>query len=195
MTPVVVDLSHWNAVTSFDALVQAGIAGVILKATEGSTYVDPAYSGRVAQARAAGLLVGAYHYLAPGNQDRAATFFLQTAQPIPGMLLAVDHEDAGVMLDDLKVFLVTVQMRSGIRPVLYSGGLIKSQLGTGTDTILATFRLWLAEYTTGAPTWPTAVWPEWWLWQYSDTGKISGVSGNVDLNAYSGASIALEWGK
>jgi lysozyme len=41
---------------------------VILKATEGNTYTDPDYDRNVKRAKAAGLLLGAYHFL--GNQSK-----------------------------------------------------------------------------------------------------------------------------
>ena len=45
---------------------------------------------------------------------------------------------------------------------------------------LAGTTLWTAEYTTrDAPKWPTATWPKWSLWQYSD-GKAGGAPRHVD---------------
>jgi lysozyme len=77
--------------------------------------------------------------------------------------------------------------------VLYSGFLIKEQIGSERDAELAAYRLWLAQYS-DAPEWPTATWPAWWLWQYTDQGTIDGIVGDVDLNAYNAASrLRAEW--
>ncbi|MDQ3746468.1 MAG: glycoside hydrolase family 25 protein, partial [Acidobacteriota bacterium] len=51
---VVIDLSHHNTVTSFQQVKDAGILGVIHKATEGTSFVDPRYTER----RTAALAVG-----------------------------------------------------------------------------------------------------------------------------------------
>ena len=50
-----------------------------------------------------------------------AKFFLDTAKLDAGTLIAADHEDEGVSVDDLKVFLSEVANAAGRSPVLYSG--------------------------------------------------------------------------
>ncbi len=67
---VVIDLSHFNPVTSFQEIKQSGIVGVIHKATEGTNWADPTYASRKPQALAAGLWWGAYHFGI--NEDGAA---------------------------------------------------------------------------------------------------------------------------
>ena len=59
----VIDLSHWQAPVDFARAKSAGIVAVILKATQGSGWIDVAFAQRIAAARASGLLVGAYHFL------------------------------------------------------------------------------------------------------------------------------------
>ena len=59
---MVVDLFHGDRVTSFARAYQAGIRGIIHKATTGATGKDDAYSSRRALAVKAGLLWGAYHW-------------------------------------------------------------------------------------------------------------------------------------
>lgn len=191
---MVVDLSHWNTVDDFDAIASAGIVGVIHKATEGADVVDPTYAQRRAAARESGLMWGAYHFLRPGDMQAQAQFFVSTAQPDDGTLLAADHEDAGVSLDDLKTFLHCVQFLTSRSPVLYSGNVLKEQLGSAHDLELSQYRLWIAQYAP-APTWPTAVWPTWWLWQFSGSWLVPGISGNVDASAYQRGSDDLmdEW--
>lgn len=66
MNLTVVDLSHWNTVTSFAEMKAGGIIGVIHKATEDTGYLDNTYHDREAEARAAGLGWAAYHFLKPG---------------------------------------------------------------------------------------------------------------------------------
>jgi GH25 family lysozyme M1 (1,4-beta-N-acetylmuramidase) len=114
-------------------------------------------------------------------------------------LYAADHEDGGVSLDDLKVFLREVKQLTGKSPIIYSGDLLKEQLGDRVDSELSQYRLWLAEYTSGTPTWPQATFPQWWLWQYTERGECAGIpgnsEGNLDLNKYAGTEQQLikEW--
>lgn len=194
-TPMVIDLSHWNVVTDFAAIRRAGIYGVIHKVSEGASGVDLTYPTRRRAATDAGLLWGAYHFLRPGDMVAQAQFFLDEAKPSPTTLLAVDHEDRGVSPADLKTFLATVREKSGTVPILYSGYVIKEQLGAADDPDLGFYPLWLAQYTQGEPTWPKGTWDNWWLWQFTSGATIDGVSAPCDASAYHGtaADLIQEW--
>lgn len=62
----IADLSSWQhpngATIDFKAMAEGGIVGVIVKATQGTGYVNPYFATDVAAAHEAGLLVGAYHF-------------------------------------------------------------------------------------------------------------------------------------
>ena len=194
MTDPVVDISHWQDNVNFEAMAQAGVVGVIHKATEGSSYIDANYSGRKKSATEAGLLWGAYHFLRPGDMVQQAKHFVNTAGSID--IYAADHEDPEVSLNDLKTFLREVKRLTGTTPIIYSGHVIKEQVGSHPDPELGQYALWLAHYTTASsPSWPKQIWPEWWLWQYTDKGSCPGISGNCDLNRYDGPVDELieEW--
>ena len=195
-TTSVIDLSHWNTVDKRFA-IDPTVLGVIHKCTEGADYVDPTYSSRRSEFQRVGMLWGAYHFLRPGDMIQQASFFVANALVDNNTLLAADHEDPGVSLDDLKLFLATVRELSGRSPVLYSGSVIKEQIGADRDATLAQYRLWLSHYTSGgaAPSWPVSTWPTWWLWQFTGSGTCNGIVGDCDCNAYSRKLIHLsdEW--
>lgn len=189
-----IDLSHWNTVDSFKSAKNAGVLGVIHKCTESDDYVDPTYEQRRRDADAAGVLWGAYHFLRPGNMQAQAEFFVQNVGNFESVLLAADHEDDDVSLDDLKQFLRVVAELTGQMPVIYSGNVIKEQLGQESDDFLAQHRLWLAQYS-DKPSWPYATWPTWWLWQFTDKGSVPGMAGDTDCNRFNGDALQLidEW--
>lgn len=62
MSDVVIDLSHWEAPVDVAQINASGIAAVILKATQGTDFVDPPFASRAVAANGAGLLVGAHHF-------------------------------------------------------------------------------------------------------------------------------------
>ena len=194
-SPLVIDCSHWQVdagpIDWFD-VVGSGVVGVIFKATEGSGYRDPTYEASRAGAEDAGLLWGAYHFLRPGDMVQQAEFFVATAGDID--IYAADHEDPAVSLDDFKRFLYEVETLTGRTPVIYSGHVLKEQVD-GYDDELAKYPLWLAQYTSGSPSWPTEIWENYWLWQYTDTGSQPGVKGYCDLNDYDGEpdDLIAEW--
>jgi lysozyme len=56
-----IDVSHWNGVTDWSKVAASGISFAFIKATQNS--VDKMFLENVKGAKAAGLLIGAYHYL------------------------------------------------------------------------------------------------------------------------------------
>jgi GH25 family lysozyme M1 (1,4-beta-N-acetylmuramidase) len=83
----VVDVSHWNGTIDWPAVAAAGIALVLIKASEGGGYVDPLFEKNRACAEAAGILVVPYHFVDAGIGGAAqAAHFLRCparARPPP----------------------------------------------------------------------------------------------------------------
>jgi len=199
--PRVVDLSHHNyddlgGQFDWGAVRRAGIWGVIYKATESDDYQDDTYPDARRQIKAAGLLFGAYHYFRPGPVGPQVDNFLQWAKPDEDLLLVLDHEEEGCSLDDAKEFLRQVESRTGQLPALYSGHIIKEQLGSKKDEFMSRVKLWLCQYGSD-PEWPTATWKAPWLWQYTDgevgptPHAIPGI-GDCDINSFQGNQAQLE---
>lgn len=65
---------------------------VIVKATEGRSYVNPRQEEQAATARAGGRVVGFYHFLWPGNIKEQARFFVEKCASELGDLLVCDWE-------------------------------------------------------------------------------------------------------
>lgn len=192
--PIVIDLSHHNTVPeSFEEAKAAGIVGVIHKASEGGSYVDDKVDSRFYLAQQAGLLWGLYHFMRPGDQTEHAAFFVDVATNFgdENTLLAVDHEDPDVSLADLKVFLDEVVRLTGRLPVIYSGHVLKEQLDGKADPELDGYLLWLADYS--APATLPPGFKAYWLWQYTDSGQVPGVTPPTDLNDGDVNDVVMRW--
>ncbi len=97
-----VDLSHWQgsggmAQGRWDALKSCGVRFAIMKATQGTSFVDDAFAVNLRRAKARGFEVGAYHFLQHGSPVAQARHFLQTVRQANGgtlkdILLVVDVE-------------------------------------------------------------------------------------------------------
>ncbi|MFY4717484.1 glycoside hydrolase family 25 protein [Streptomyces sp. LaBMicrA B280] len=83
-----IDVSSFQS-TSYDT---DGLSFVFMKATEGRSYVNPRLTAQTKTGRDAGLVVGFYHFLWPGNLTAQADYFLQHAPERAGDILAVDWE-------------------------------------------------------------------------------------------------------
>ena len=123
-------------------------------------------------------------------------FFVRIAAPDKMTLLALDHEDARVPFIDAKEFLLRVEDAVGRKAVLYSGFLIKEQLGNRIDSYLAAHRLWLAQY--GPRPVTPRNWSRAWLWQFTGDGvgpkphSVPGiVDAGIDINHFDRDAVKL----
>jgi peptidoglycan hydrolase-like protein with peptidoglycan-binding domain len=93
---LLVDVSDNNVhPLPWDELIAAGVKGVIVKCTEGTTYVNPDCAGDVAEARARGLGVSAYHFFHPELPALAQVGWLGQNLPEGIQLLWCDVETSG----------------------------------------------------------------------------------------------------
>ena len=201
---VVVDISHHNGNVDFVKAKQSGIVGVIHKATQGIGMTDNKYQTNRQNAQAAGLLWGAYHFGTSADGAAQADFFLSKANADAQTLLVLDYEPNGnltMTLDQAKAFVSRINEVTGRFPGLYSGSLIKDQLGgKPADPILSQCFLWLAQYA-NAPTNIPQTWPTWTLWQYTDgvagpqPHSVDGI-GSCDRDQFNGTLDQLNklWG-
>lgn len=192
--PMVLDLSHHNTIPQdFEPAKKLGIRGIVHKATEGLGFKDKKYNARRQLAKEAGLLWGAYHFFRPGSVADQVDFFCDVAEPDQYTLLALDHEDEGCDVRSVKRFLALLEEKSGRKPVLYSGHVIKEQLTNVIDKTLGSYRLWHAQY--GSTYKINSSWKAPWLWQFTEHGDVPGVEGNVDVNSFAGSfeKLSSEW--
>jgi len=200
----VIDISHHNDVSSFDAVFAAGVRGVIHKATEGTGFVDDQYLKRCAPAMRAGLLWGAYHFAHGGESiSEQVQNFLNLVGVDNDTLYALDWEPSGsgptMTAAEAKKFIQLLEAQIGEgRCVIYSGSTAKEMI-SGSDPFFGSRRLWLAQYGTSPTT--QVSWDSYWLWQYSDGSAgpgphgCPGVTGDVDTNSWDGTDeeLANEW--
>jgi lysozyme len=198
MSDVVVDISHYQTVSqNFSITAAGGIAAVILKATQGTGFIDPTFLPRVAEARAAGLLVGAYHFLDGSNPAQQVANFLTIAKSEGGVdWLAVDWEpypSSQASVIGAAQAVASIQAATGSWPILYT---IRYML-SAPNTTLSRCPLWLAEYGSN-PVCPPG-WTEWNLWQHTDGQIGSGVApvpgiGPCDRSRFAGTIVQLgQW--
>lgn len=171
---------------------------------------DPTYPRNYRLARAEGLRVGAYHRAFasdPGTEvsgiDGAkldarteADTFVATVGQIRGRDLrpVLDLETPFVGLDDIelrawvKAWLARVERKLGTKPIIYTNDSSWQATGDTTAFALAGHPLWVANFDVPAPLVPAANWAGrgWSIWQYTSSGRVRGIAGNVDKNKLAG---------
>jgi GH25 family lysozyme M1 (1,4-beta-N-acetylmuramidase) len=200
-----IDVSHWQGTIDWARVRAAGKRFAFIKASENTSFVDDRYQWNRAQAKAAGLYVGAYHFAKPssasGDAVAEADHFVDTADWTSGELLPVlDLEDTGglgssALVTWVRTFLTRVYDRTGERAIIYvSPSFWSTKMANSTWFAKNGYGvLWIAHWTTASsPSVPAESWggKGWTFWQYTSDGSVSGISGRVDLNRYKGTDFS-----
>ena len=209
-----IDVSHWQGTIDWPQVAAAGKSFAILKATDGKAatggtglFIDPTYASNHAAAKANGLWTGAYHFArpdpTPGDAVLEADHFVSVMNLGTGDLNpALDIETDGglspsALTSWVMAFLDRVTARIGARPMIYtSPSFWSTSMGNTRALADAGYRtLWVAHWTTNAsPTVPASNWGGngWTFWQYSSTGSVPGIAGDVDLDRFNGLDLRTQ---
>jgi len=195
-----IDISKWQSPVNWDLLINNNnFDFIIIKATEGNLYVDPCYNEYWQALSAYDIIKGAYHYYRPtySLSGQASNFFSTAPNiQIPPILdvelyqgYANDVEyynnsSRATIQADLRSMLLRLEEAFGRKPIIYtSAGFWNYYVGNaGWEN---EYILWVANYGVSTPRLPYA-WSKWLMWQYTGTGRVSGISGDVDLNYFNG---------
>ena len=163
---------------------------VIIKATQGTGYVNPDCDRAYQQAKRAGKLRGTYHYVGGGNAVAEADYYINNIKGyLKDGLLAIDWEaeqnSAWGNEAYLEQLVRRVIERTGIKPLIYSMASRYAQVAAVAKKLDC--GLWIAEYADMNPTgYQAHPWREGAyacaIRQYASTGRLNGWGGNLDLN-------------
>jgi len=197
-----IDVSMWQGDVDWAAVGSTSTRFAIMRATRGHEFVDPRYAEYLAEAPASGLVVGAYHRakvsLAAGDARAEANHFVDVAQIEAGDVLPVlDIEEHGgltvpQLTDWVRTWLARVSARTGVRAMIYASPYFwRTYLGDTTWFADHGYPLWIAHWGVSSPNVPAANWGGrgWTFWQWTSTGRVSGISTNVDRDRFNGASL------
>ncbi|USR91775.1 peptidoglycan-binding protein [Phormidium yuhuli AB48] len=184
-----IDVSDYQGTVNWPAVARAGIEFAVTKATEGGTFVADSFTRNWSGIRSAGLVRGAYHFYRPRTDALAqANLFLNIVKLQPGDLppvLDIESDD-GVEPERIRAgirsWLVRVEEVTQRRPILYTYPSFWERLGNWQD--FTDYPLWVAHYTTAERPWIPGGWRTWAMWQFTDSGTVSGVTGPVDVNSF-----------
>lgn len=163
---------------------------VIIKATQGTGYVNPDCDRAYQQAKRAGKLRGTYHYVGGGNAVAEADYYVNNIKGyIKDGLLAIDWEaeQNGAWGNEayLEQLVRRVIERTGVKPLIYSMASRYAQVAAVAKKLDC--GLWIAEYADMNPTgYQAHPWREGAyacaIRQYTSAGRLNGWGGNLDLN-------------
>lgn len=157
---------------------------VVVKATEGTTYRNPKHAAQVGHGREHDLVVGHYHFVRRGSITAQADYFLNTARPAPGDVLALDWEDTAVSDADKDTFLYHLRgLAPRHRVILYCN----RDFWVNRDrTAYAGDGLWIAD--PDAPAGHPRINHSWLFHQHGITGGI-----DRNLGAFEDRAALRTW--
>ena len=181
----------WTRVSDFKS-GRFTIEFAFIKATEGKSLKDPAFTDNWANAKAVGIMRGAYHYYKPNiNAESQATHFCNNVSLQKGDLPPVlDIEEFSgnkeKFISGIQRWLNIVENKYKVKPIIYTGASFYNNYIKNSQ--LEKYPLWIAHYYEAKP----YIFSEWKIWQFNDRAKIDGISGFVDVNVFNGDKAELE---
>lgn len=184
-------------ISSYQAKLNAGIVPsdfVIIKATEGTNYINPTWEEQAKQVIQANKLLGFYHFASVGNPIAEADFFISVIKDYIGKAVLVLDFEAGAINAwgniGARQFLNRVKEKTGINPMIYMSAEVTRQFNW--SIISNTNPLWVAQYasmnSTGYQSEPWTdgkgygAWSSAAIHQYSSAGSLANWNGNLDIN-------------
>lgn len=184
-----IDVSKHNGKIDWAKVKSAGIDFAMLRSGYGSKTVDPTFAFNAKQCNSIGIPIGIYWFSYAYTVDMAKSEALKCIEIIKQLKIdfpvAFDFEGdslkyaekQGVKLSYslisqmANVFLQTIKA-AGYKPILYSNrSMLKAHFAQVKD-----FEVWYANPSLTKPDQDCSI------WQYSFSGKVNGIKGNVDLN-------------
>ncbi|QIK61313.1 hypothetical protein G7050_16280 [Dysgonomonas sp. HDW5A] len=186
-----VDISHHNPILDWAEVKRQNIHFTYIKATEGITHDDRNYPYNYKLAKENNIKTGSYHFYNFGVSGREqAKHFIRVAECRSGDLIPaidVEHSPANPyskdpifvksVVKELKVMENEMYEHYGIHPIIY----------TNTDC----YKLYINNSFPNNPIWISSLNKEpsddiknWIIWQFTHTGELDGIVGDLDLNYF-----------
>ena len=184
----IIDVSRYQGEIDWERLA-GKIGGAMLKTVStnqsfGGIYIDPLFERNYAQCRRLGIPVGAYYYTYARDAAAARAELAKLREALAGktftLPIAVDVEDnklkplSADALTDLVILAADTIESWGLYAMVYTYTYY-SQTELAMDRLSA-YDLWIADYRGTRPD------RRHGMWQYTSTGKLDGIAGNVDIS-------------
>lgn len=190
-----IDVARFQGEINWRRVRGAGVEFAFIKATEGGDLLDPMFKQNWRGAGKAGVARGAYHfYYFCTPPEVQARWFIRNVPRVRGKLPPVlDMEwnpysptcttrpPGKEVRRQARIFLDILERHYGQRPIIYTTLEFYRETGIGR---MKGEEFWLRSV---ARTLDTA-YPgqSWSFWQYTGTGIVPGVEGDVDINVFNG---------
>lgn len=198
-----IDISKWQA--GID-LSKINCDFVIIKATEGKSYVDPSCDIFFQEALNLNKKIGIYHFAnnSDNTAEQEADWFIKNTKGYIGKAIPILDWEDNVKSDvawALK-WLQLVEKAYGCKPLIYmSESTVNSY--DWSSVANANYGLWVAKYRDKNADYnydmsmagrnpAVNYWKFYALWQWTDVGRLNGYNGTIDCDVFYGDNTAWD---
>ena len=193
-----VDVSDHNDTVTWSKVKAAGRSFAFARTSDGLTGLDDQFATNWKGMKAAGLVRGAYQFFRArhGGVEQADVMLKQLADAgglkagdLPPVLdlETLDKQSAADTVARAKAWILRVQTKLGVKPIVYTGNNMSDAIGTTFKDYL----LWVPHYQVDCPRVPVG-WSTWTFWQSAEDGSVNGISGHaVDIDFFQGKASDL----
>jgi lysozyme len=191
-----IDVSRWQNEIDWERVARAGTRFAFIKSTEGGDHLDPRFRENWREAKAAGVPRGAYHFVfwCRPARDQVRWFIRNVPKEADALPPVLDVEwnnhsrcprtSPERARAKMREMLAAFEAHYGKKPIIYTDINFHEDVLEGT-TEFDNYPFWIRS---------TAARPEarysnrpWEFWQFTTTGRVPGITGDVDRNAFFGS--------
>ncbi len=190
-----IDVSYHQGNIDWEKVKNSGIKFAIIRAGSGTTE-DSRFKANMEGALNAGIEVGVYWFSTAytvDNVEKEAQKCMEIISPYKSKLsfpVFFDYEEYTIKLaqdNNIKLNLSSLsniceEFLSKLKSNGYKCGIYTNKTVSKyylSDNLRNSYDFWIAQYNDKC-----TYWNKYIMWQYSQSGKVDGISGNVDLNYY-----------
>lgn len=176
-----IDVSKYQGTINWKKVAKSKrVKFVYVRATEGTSIKDPRYRANIDSARKHSIYVGSYHVYSSKTTayQQFANFKSVVSKKKQDLIPVLDiegHHSGNLYMARVDKLLELMEKEYGVKPMIYTSEKVYLEHFSGKR--YRSYHIFVAKYK-GSPV------IRYTLWQHSKTGRISGISGDVDLDKF-----------
>jgi lysozyme len=191
-----IDVSEYQGTINWTQVHASGRGFAIARVSDGTGHPDSTFSTNWSGIKAAGMVRGVYQFFRASEDPTAQANLLLSGvgtlapndlAPVADVEVS-DGVSGSQLVSNLATWVSVIKNATGREPMIYAAPGFWN--GLPNTAQFSSVVLWVADWQVNCPDTPTP-WSGWSFWQYTDTGSVPGISGNVDLDQFNGTLAQL----
>jgi lysozyme len=189
-----IDISSHQQQIDWQRLDRSTINFILIKATEGGDFKDPLFKSNWQHSKQQGTIVGAYHFFTfcKSGREQAQNYIDAVPRSSGTLPPAIDLEFSGncrsqptpaALATELNTFIAIVEKFYHKPPILYVTHEFYDRYLSDRSSNRS---IWISNFYSFHKLPKLSDDRQWLFWQYSERGRIPGISTFVDLNVFNG---------